>query len=293
MTTHPLPERDRPFSSLAKMAWLFRDELGRLEGRLVKIAVLVKQIPDPSGVGKLDPKTHLLVRDQGELVLDPGDSYGVEAALEVAGAGENQVVAISMGPESAVDVIRKAMAMGAAEGMLISDQRLHGSDALATARVLAAAVKRVQPDLLIACTESTDGYSGIVPAAIAELLGWPSLTFAKHLEVTGGKVRIHRQTPEGHDVVEAELPAVVTVTGGINEPRYPTLKGIVASRSRPLEQPSLEELGIDPASVGGEGSAQKMVKVEPAPQRQGGEVIDDDGSGAQHIADYLAELKVI
>lgn len=264
-----------------------------MEGRLVKIAVLVKQIPDPSGVGKLDPKTHLLVRDQGELVLDPGDSYGVEAALEIAGVGENQVVAISMGPEAAVDVIRKAMAMGAAEGVLISDQRLRGSDALATARVLAEAVKKVEPDLLIACTESTDGYTGVVPAAIAELLGWPSLTFAKHLEVAAGKVRIHRQTPDGHDVVEADLPAVVTVTGGINEPRYPTLKGIVASRSRPLEQPSLEELGIDPATVGGDGSAQKMVKVEPAPQREGGEVIEDDGSGAKRIADYLAELKVI
>jgi electron transfer flavoprotein beta subunit len=275
------------------MAWLFWVGLGRLEGRLVKIAVLVKQIPDPSGVGKLDPKTHLLVRDQGELVLDPGDSYGVEAALEIAGVGENQVVAISMGPEAAVDVIRKAMAMGAAEGVLISDQRLRGSDALATARVLAEAVKKVEPDLLIACTESTDGYTGVVPAAIAELLGWPSLTFAKHLEVAAGKVRIHRQTPDGHDVVEADLPAVVTVTGGINEPRYPTLKGIVASRSRPLEQPSLEELGIDPATVGGDGSAQKMVKVEPAPQREGGEVIEDDGSGAKRIADYLAELKVI
>jgi electron transfer flavoprotein beta subunit len=275
------------------MAWLFRDGLGWLEGHLVKIAVLVKQIPDPSGLGKLDPKTHLLVRDQGELVLDPGDSYGVEAALEIAGAGENQVVAISMGPESAVDVIRKAMAMGAAEGVLISDDRLRGSDALATARVLAAAVKKVQPDLVIACTESTDGYSGIVPAAIAELLDWPSLTFAKHLEVTDGKVRIQRQTPDGHDLVEADLPAVVTVTGGINEPRYPTLKGIVASRSRPLEQPTLEDLGIDPASVGGDGSAQQVATVEPAAQRQGGEVIEDDGSGAHRIADYLAELKVI
>jgi electron transfer flavoprotein beta subunit len=275
------------------MAWLFG--MGWVGWRIagVKIAVLVKQIPDPSGVGKLDPGTHLLVRDQGELVLDPGDSYGVEAALEVAGAGDNQVVAISMGPEGAVDVIRKAMAMGAAEGVLVSDPRLRGSDALATARVLAAAVAKVQPDLLIACTESTDGYTGIVPAAIAELLGWPSLTFAKQLEVSGTKVRIHRQTPDGHDVVEADLPAVVTVTGGINEPRYPTLKGIVASRSRPLEQPSLEDLGIDPATVGLDGSAQQIATVEPAPQREGGEVIEDDGSGAQRIADYLAELKLI
>lgn len=259
----------------------------------MKIAVLVKQIPDPSGVGTLDPHTHLLIRDQGEVVLDPGDSYGVEAALQVAAASEGQVVAISMGPEKAVEVIRKAMAMGASEGVLISDERLRGSDALTTARVLAAALATVQPDLLIACTESTDGYTGTVPAAIAELLGWPSLTFAKQLEATGNTVRIHRQTPNGHDVVEAELPAVVTVTGGINEPRYPTLKGIVASRSRPLEQPTLEELGIDPATVGLGGANQRIVSVEPAPQREGGEVIEDQGEAAKRIADYLAELKVI
>jgi len=275
------------------MAWRFGTGLAEWRIAWLKIAVLVKQIPDPSGVGKLDPQSHLLIRDQGEVVLDPGDTYGVEAALQVAAASEGEVVVISMGPEKTVEVIRKAMAMGASAGVLVSDERLRGSDALATAQVLAAAAKRVQPDLLIACTESTDGYTGTVPAAIAELLGWPSLTFAKELEVTGSKVRIHRQTPNGHDVVEAELPAVVTVTGGINEPRYPTLKGIVASRSKPLEQPTLEDLGIDPSTVGASGASQKIVSVEPAPQRQGGEVIEDQGGAAQRIADYLAELKVI
>jgi electron transfer flavoprotein beta subunit len=269
--------------------------MGQVEWRVVrlKVAVLVKQIPDPSGVGKLDPNDHLLVRDQGELVLDPGDAYGVEAALQVAAASDGEVVAISMGPEKAVEVLRKAMAMGATEGILISDARLRGSDALTTARVLAAAIKRAAPALVIACTESTDGYTGMVPAAIAELLGWPSLTFAKQLEVDGDKVRIHRQTPNGHDLVEAEVPAVVTVTGGINEPRYPTLKGIVASRSRPLEQPTLEDLEIDPATVGLAGAGQRITTVAPAPQRQGGEVIEDDGQAAQRIADYLAELKLI
>jgi electron transfer flavoprotein beta subunit len=259
----------------------------------LKVAVLVKQIPDPSGAGRLDPESRLLVRDGVDVVLDPGDSCGVEAALQIAEATEGQVVAISMGPENAAEVIRKAMAMGAAEGVLISDERLRGSDALGTARVLAAAVKRVAPDLLIACTESTDGYTGTVPAAIAELLGWPSLTFAKHLEVAGGTVKIHRQTPNGHDLVEAEAPAVVTVTGGINEPRYPTLKGIVASRQRPVFQPSLEELGIDPAGVGEAGARQKVASIEPAPQRQAGEVIEEDGRSARRIADFLAELKVI
>ncbi|MGH7642192.1 MAG: electron transfer flavoprotein subunit beta/FixA family protein [Candidatus Dormibacteria bacterium] len=275
------------------MASLFGTGLAEWRIAWLKIAVLVKQIPDPSGVGKLDPLTHLLIRDQGEVVLDPGDSYGVEAALQVASASEGEVVVISMGPEKSVEVLRKAMAMGAVAGILVSDERLRGSDALGTARVLAAAVKWVQPDLLIAGTESTDGYTGTVPAAIAELLGWPSLTFAKELEVDGGTVRIHRQTPNGHDVVEANLPAVVTVTGGINEPRYPTLKGIVASRGKPLEQPTLEELGIDPATVGASGAHQRILRVEPAPQRGGGEVIEDQGESAARIADYLAELKVI
>jgi len=259
----------------------------------LKIAVFVKQIPDPSGIGRLDPESHRLVRDQGELVLDPGDAYGVEAALQLAAPEGGVVVAISMGPAKAVEVIRKAMAMGAAEGLLVSDDRLRGSDALTTAQVLAAATRRVQPDLLVACTESTDGYTGTVPAAVAELLGWPSLTFANHLEVDGSTVRIHRQTPNGHDLVEAELPAVVTVTGGINEPRYPTLKGIVASRSRPLDQPSLEELGIDPTQVGQKAAGQRVVTVTPAPQRSGGELIEDQGDGARRIADLLAELKVI
>ncbi|HEY6537606.1 MAG TPA: electron transfer flavoprotein subunit beta/FixA family protein, partial [Candidatus Dormibacteraeota bacterium] len=158
---------------------------------------------------------------------------------------------------------------------------------------LAAAVKRTGADLVVGCTESTDGYTGTVPAAIAELLEWPSLTFAKELEIEGKTVRIHRQTPNGHDLVEAELPAVVTVTGGINEPRYPTLKGIVASRSKPVEEPTLEELGVDLATVGLAGAGQRIVSVEPAPERQAGEVLDDDGQGALRIADYLAELKVI
>ncbi len=253
----------------------------------MKIAVCVKQIPDPNSPGRLDPVTHRLVRE-GESVLDPGDSYGVEAALLLAEADQGEVTAISVGPPRAADVIRKAMAMGAAQGVLVSDERLAGVDALGTARVLAAVVQRVGAELLIACTESTDGYTGTVPAMVAELLGWPSLTFAKHLAVEAGRVRIHRQTPEGHDVVEAEAPAVVTVTGGINEPRYPTLKGIVGSRSKPLEELGLDDLGLGSIEV-----EQQVVAVAPAPERKAGEVIEDDGSGAERIAAFLAELKVI
>lgn len=259
----------------------------------MKVAVFVKQIPDPSGAGRLDPETHLLVREGVEVVLDPGDAYGVEAALQIAEAQGGDVVAVTMGPEKAADVLRKAMAMGAASALQVSDERLRGSDALATARVLAAAVRRLEPDLVVGGTESTDGYTGTVPAAVAELLGWPSLTFAKQLEVGDGVVQVHRQTPAGHDVVEAHLPAVVTVTGGINEPRYPTLKGIMGARSRPLEVLSLDELGLDPSEMGLQGAHQRVASVQPAPQRQAGEVIQDDGTAASRIADFLSELKVI
>lgn len=259
----------------------------------MKVAVFVKQIPDPSGAGRLDPESHRLVRDGVEVVLDPGDSYGVEAALQVAEANSGEVVAISMGGERAGEVLRKAMAMGASSSVHLVDERLGGSDALATARVLAAAVSRVAPDLVIGATESTDGYTGTVPAAVAELLGWPSLTFATHLEVAEGQVRIHRQTPAGHDLVEGPLPAVVTVTGGINEPRYPSLKGIMAAKSRPMERLSLEDLGIDPAQVGAAGAGQEIVAVAPAPERQAGELVEDDGSAARRIVEYLAELKVV
>ncbi|MGH7609490.1 MAG: electron transfer flavoprotein subunit beta/FixA family protein [Candidatus Dormibacteria bacterium] len=258
----------------------------------MKIAVCVKQIPDPSALGRLASESRRLVREGVELVLDPGDAYAVEAALQLAAEEGDQVVAISMGPESAADALRKAMAMGVGAALLVSDPRLAGSDALATARVLAAAVRRVGPDLLIAGTESTDGYTGTVPAAVAELLGWPSLTFARQVELGGAGIRIQRQTPQGHDLVESPLPAVVTVTGGINEPRYPTLKGIVAARGRPIDQPGLEELGVDPEGAGA-GGRQRVVAVDPVPPRASGQVVEDDGSGAKRIADLLAELRVI
>lgn len=259
----------------------------------MKVAVFVKQIPDPSGAGALDPVSHRLVREGVEVVLDPGDAYGVEAGLQLAESSAGEVVAISMGGERAVEVIRKAMAMGAASGIHLLDERLAGADALTTARVLAAAVAHSGAEMVVACTESTDGYTGTVPAAVAELLGWPSLTFAKHLELADGLVRIHRQTPQGHDVVEAALPCVVTVTGGINEPRYPTLKGIMGAKAKPLETLGLADLGLDPAQVELALRQQAVIAVERAPERQAGRIIEDDGSAAQIIADYLAELKVI
>jgi electron transfer flavoprotein beta subunit len=257
----------------------------------MKVVVCVKQVPDPNSTGKLDPSTHFLKRDGVEVVLDPGDEYGIEAGLQLAESTGGEVVVVSMGPEKALDAIRKALSMGAAKGILISDEGLQGSDALTTARVLAKAIQNEGFDLVITATESTDGYTGVVPQAIAELLGVPALTFAKSIESDGTALKLRRQTEAGYDVVEASLPAVVSVTAGVNEPRYPSLKGIMAGKSKPVDRPTLADLGL--AGSGGATAGQEIVTVEPAEERKAGEVIEDDGTGAQRIVAFLDQLKVI
>ena len=257
----------------------------------MKVVVCVKQIPDPNSPGRLDPATHLLERDGVEAVLDPGDEFGVEAGLQLAEAHGGEVVVVSMGPERGIDAVRKALAMGAAKGILISDPALQGSDALTTARVLAAAIQREGFDLVITATESTDGYTGIVPQAIAEFLDVPALTFAKGIESDGSKLTVKRQTEAGYDVVESSLPAVISVTAGVNEPRYPSLKGIMGAKSKPMDRLTPPDLGLDGA--GGASAGEVIESVEPAPQRAAGEIIQDDGEAFKRIADFLAEQKVI
>jgi len=256
----------------------------------MKVVVCVKQIPDPNTTGQLEPDTHFLKREGVEAVLDPGDEFGVEAGLQLAEAQGGEVVVVSMGPERGLDAVRKALAMGAAKGILISDDQLRGSDALTTARVLAAAIKREGFDLVITATESTDGYTGVVPQAIAELLDVPAVTFAKSIEYDGSTLKVKRQTEAGFDMVEATLPAVVSVTAGVNEPRYPSLKGIMGAKSKPMDRVSLADLGVDGAAG---AAGQAIAAVEPAPERKAGEVVKDEGDGAARIADFLAEKKVI
>ncbi len=180
----------------------------------MNVVVCVKQIPDPAAPGALDPGTKNLVRE-GKLILDDSDAYGVEMALQLAdAAGGGDVTLVSMAPNGETSGLRTALAMGAAKAILISDDTLAGTDALGTAKVLAAAIKRAEPDLILAATESTDGYTGTTPVQIAELLGLPSVTFAKKVEITGDSVKVERQTEAGYDEVESPLPAVVTVTAG-------------------------------------------------------------------------------
>ena len=257
----------------------------------MNVVVCVKQIPDPNTTGQLDPQTHLLKREGVEVVMDPGDEFGVEAGLQLVEAQGGEVTVVSMGPERGLDAVRKALAMGAAKGVLISDESLRGSDALTTARVLAAAIKRGEFDLVITATESTDGYTGVVPQAIAELLDVPAVTFAKSLEYDGSTLKVKRQTESGYDLVEASLPAVVSVTAGVNEPRYPSLKGIMGAKSKPLDKLTAADLGLGDA--GGATAGQTITAVEPAPERAAGEVIRDEGDAAKRVADFLAERKVI
>ncbi len=258
------------------------------------VAVCVKQIPDPATPGELDPSTKTLKRE-GKLILDESDSYGVEMALQLVDkAGGGEVTLVSMAPNNEVSGLRTALAMGAAKAVLVSDPSLQGTDALGTAKVLAKAIERAgEVDLVLTATEATDGYTGTVPGQVAELLGWPSLTFAKHVEIGDGKVTIQRQTEAGYDVVAASLPAVVSVTAGVVEPRYPSFKGIMAAKNKPVDQCTPTDLGLAADQVGWAGARQSIVAVEAAPARQAGEKIEDDGAAFERVVSFLEGLKVI
>jgi electron transfer flavoprotein beta subunit len=252
----------------------------------VKIVVTVKQVPDPNSATLLEPD-HTLARDR-EVVLDPGDECGIEEGLQLKEAHGGEVILVSMGPERAKDAIRKGLSMGADRGVLITDPQLAGADALLTARVLAAAIKPEQPDLVICATESYDGSTGMVPPMLAELLGVPQLTIAKKVEVDGTTVRVHRQTADGYQVVEASTPVLITVTAGIAEPRYASLKGIMAARSKEIKQVGLSELGIERGEPG-----ETIEGLADAEARKAGAIVQDDGTAVDRILQVLAEAKVV
>lgn len=252
----------------------------------MRVVVCAKQIPDPTTLYRLDPETHWLVRPNDQ-VLDDTDRYGVEMGLQLAQKAGGSVTLVSMGPAGSMQGLRQALAMGAEKAVVIDDAELKGSDALQTARILAEAIKQEGFDLVICGTESTDGYSGVVPQMIAELLDVPALTYANQVEAADGKVTIHRQTATGYDVVEASLPALVSVTAGVVEPRYPTFKGIMDAKKKPVDNRSSAGLAVD-AEV-----TQRVTEVSDAPTRSGGTKIEDDGEAFQKIVDLLAQRKVI
>jgi electron transfer flavoprotein beta subunit len=258
----------------------------------MKIAVCVKQIPDPATPSTLDPATHFLVRPN-EQVLDDTDRYGIELGLQLAEATSGSVTLVSMGPAGNLQGIRQALAMGADKAVVVSDPALRGSGAMVTARVLAAAIAREGFDLVVTGTESTDGYAGVMPQMLAELLDVPALTFARKVTLDGDTIRIERQTAAGYDEVESALPALVSVTSGAVEPRYPTFKGIMQAKQKPVDQPTVGDLGLDAAAIGAAGSGQAITMVRPAPERGGGVKIKDEGEAHLEIIKVLERAKVI
>ncbi len=259
----------------------------------MNVVVCVKQIPDPAIPGELTPE-HTLKRE-GKLILDESDSYGVEMALQlVEAAGGGEVILVSMAPNGEVSGLRTALAMGAARAVLASDPAMAGSDSLGTAKVIAKSIERAgEVDLVLTATESSDGYTGTIPGQVAALLGWPALTFAKQVETGGGKVKIQRQTETGYDTVEASLPAVVSVTAGVVEPRYPSFKGIMAAKNKPVDAVTAADLGLGADQVGWAGARQEITNVEAAPARQAGEKIEDDGTAFEQVVTFLENLKVV
>ena len=252
----------------------------------MKILVTVKQVPDPNAQQGLE-SDNTIARDR-EVVLDPGDEYGVEEGLLLKEAHGGEVVLVSMGPEKAKDAIRKGLSMGADRGILITDAALSGADALLTAKALAAAIRAESPDVVITATESYDGSTGMVPPMLAELLDIPQLTFAKSVEIDGNRVVVHRQTEDGYQVIEAQAPVLITVTAGIAEPRYASLKGIMAARSKEIKQVSLADLGVEKGSA-----AESLEGFSEAETRKSGEIIEDDGSAVDKIVAFLQTSKYL
>ena len=252
----------------------------------MNIAVCVKQIPDPAALYELDGDNHWVIRPNDQ-VLDDTDRFGIEVGLQLAEESEGTVTLFSMGPTGSLQGIRQALAMGADKAVLIDDEALKGSDALTTARILSAAIAKEGFDLVIAGMESTDGYTGTVPQMMSEILDVPCLSFARKVDVEDGNVSIERQTTTGYEVVTASLPALLAVTAGVVEPRYPTFKGIMQAKSKPVDTLTAAELGVEPR-VG-----QTISSVTDVEARKSGTVIEDEGEAYLKIVEILEQAKVI
>lgn len=263
----------------------------------MKIVVTVKQVPDTSAEKTFDPQTKRLNRSTIENILNPFDEYAIEEALRLKESlgGDTTVTILTMAPASGVDIVRKALGMGADNAAMISDAAIGGSDTMATAYLLALALKHIGFDLVVSGTQSTDAINSIVPAAVAEHLGIPALTYAKKVTLRDGKIEIQRETDNGYWQIVSPLPALVSVTKGINEPRYPTLKGIMGAKKKDVRALTLAEIGADAARTGDPGSKTQVESFSSVGARAKGEVIQasDPKEGARRIVDFLIEKKVV
>lgn len=260
----------------------------------MKIVVCVKHVPDPNLPMQVDRQTKRLVRSASGSILDPADEYGLEAAIKIVEAEGGEVVVVTMGPAPSEDALRRAMAMGAERAIHIMDDGLAGSDALTTAQALAAAIRDESPELVICSVESTDAYTGVVPGALAELLDLPQVTFARTMSVEGGNVTIQRSTDTGYQTIQAALPALVTVTASVGEPRYPSFKGLMAAKRKPIDARDAASLGLDAASTGEAGARERVLAIDEVREEKQGQKITDDGSGdtVDQIVEFLKKIQV-
>ncbi len=261
----------------------------------MKICVCVKHIPDPNMPMTVSPETRRLIRGQGQAILDPSDEFSVETALRLIEEHGGETVAVTMGPDAADEALRRAMAMGVDRSILISDDGLAGSDVMGTVRALAAALKKEDPDLVICATESTDAYTGMVPGALAEQLDLPMVTFARSVTVEGTTLSAQQDTELGYRTIQAELPALLTVTASIGEPRYPSFKGMMQAKKKQVDRLDLASLGVDSASVGEAGAQERVLSIDQTHQEKEVRKIVDDGSGdsVSQIIAYLKSLQVV
>ena len=259
----------------------------------MNIVVCVKQVPDTWAEKKLNDSDKTLDREGVDAVMNELDEFAVEEALKIQEAQGGEVTVLTVGPEKATETIRKALAMGADKAVHIVDDSLHGSDSVGTSYALAKALGGLEYDLVMLGSESTDAGMSVIPAMLSERLGLPQLTFARKVDVDGQKVTIERLVDGGYEKIEGSLPAVVSVVEKINEPRYPSFKGIMAAKKKPLDTKSTGDAGIEPDQVGLANAASAVESFSVAPPRQAGEVVKDEGDGGVKLADFLASKKFI
>jgi electron transfer flavoprotein beta subunit len=259
----------------------------------MNIVVLMKQVPDTYAERKLSPTDNTLDREASDAVINEIDEYAIEEGLRLKEAHGGEVTILTMGPERATESLRKALSMGADKGVHVVDPALHGSCVITTAKVLAKALGTLEYDLVIGGFEATDSRLSVLPALVAEATGLPQLSGARKVTVDGSSVTVERVTDVGYDVVQASTPAVLSVVEKINDPRYPSFKGIMAAKSKPVTTLTLAELGLAENEVGLAAATTKVESFELAPPRAAGVIVKDDGNGGAAIAEYLASKKLI
>ena len=259
----------------------------------MNIVVLVKQVPDTWAERKLNESDKTLDRASVDVVMNEIDEYAVEEALRIKEASGGEVTILTMGPDRAVETIRKALSMGADKAVHLSDEALAGSDAVQTSYALAKVLETLEYDLVLAGSEATDSRMSVMTALLAERTGRPQLSGARKVTAEAGSVRIERQTENGYDVVEAATPAFVSVVEKINEPRYPSFKGIMAAKKKPLTSLTVADAGIEPGAVGVASAPSQVVDFSTKPPRQAGQIVKDEGDGGAKAAEFLASQKII